>query len=90
MIKAAQIQALASTLQNDLVSTRRHLHMHPELSFHEYETSAYVAARLTDMGIRFQEKVAGTGLVGIIEGKNNNNEQGHIKESIDQYGNQSQ
>lgn len=70
MIKAAQIQALASTLQNDLVSTRRHLHMHPELSFHEYETSAYVAARLTDMGIRFQEKVAGTGLVGIIEGKN--------------------
>lgn len=70
MIKAAQIQALASTLQNDLVSTRRHLHMHPELSFHEYETSAYVAARLTEMGIRFQEKVAGTGLVGIIEGKN--------------------
>ncbi|MFN8153922.1 MAG: M20 family metallopeptidase [Bacteroidia bacterium] len=70
MIKASQIQALAATLQNDLVSTRRHLHMHPELSFHEYETSAYVAARLTEMGIRFQEKVAGTGLVGIIEGKN--------------------
>lgn len=70
MIKAAQIQALAATLQSDLVSTRRHLHMHPELSFHEYETSAYVAARLKEMGIRFQEKVAGTGLVGIIEGKN--------------------
>lgn len=70
MIKASQIQTLAATLQNDLVSTRRHLHMHPELSFHEYETSAYVAARLTEMGIRFQEKVAGTGLVGIIEGKN--------------------
>lgn len=70
MIKAAQIQALASGLQNDLVSTRRHLHMFPELSFHEHETAAFVAARLKEIGIRFQEKVAGTGLVGLIEGKN--------------------
>lgn len=70
MIKASQIQSIAASLQNDLVSTRRHLHMHPELSFHEYETSAYVASRLKEMGIHFQEKVAGTGLVGIIEGKN--------------------
>lgn len=70
MIKASQIQSIAASLQNDLVSTRRHLHMHPELSFHEYETSAYVASRLKEMGIHYQEKVAGTGLVGIIEGKN--------------------
>lgn len=70
MIKPEQIQSLAAALQPELLSTRRHLHMHPELSFHEFKTSAYIAERLQEMGIRFQDKVAGTGLVGIIEGKN--------------------
>lgn len=70
MITSSRIQALAAQLQADLVQTRRHLHMHPELSFQEFETSAYVAARLKEMGIPFQDKVAGTGLVGRIEGKN--------------------
>jgi amidohydrolase len=70
MIKPEQIQSLAAALKPELLSTRRHLHMHPELSFHEFKTSAYIAERLQEMGIRFQDKVAGTGLVGIIEGKN--------------------
>lgn len=49
---------------------RRHLHAHPELSFEEIETASFVAARLSELGIPFQEGIAGTGVIGMIEGKN--------------------
>ena len=53
---------------------RRHLHRHPELSFHETATSAYVEERLAAMGISYKKGYgafggeAGHGIVGIIEG----------------------
>ena len=55
---------------NEVVNLRRHLHMHPELSFHEHSTAAFVANHLKALGIPFKDKVADTGLVAIIEGKN--------------------
>ncbi len=48
---------------------RRHLHMHPELAFREFETARFVAERLAEMGIAYREGVAKTGIVAIIEGK---------------------
>ncbi len=65
-----RIQHLAESHHRDIIAIRRHLHMHPELSFQEHETSHYVSLRLTDMGIAFKDKVADTGLVALIEGKN--------------------
>lgn len=53
---------------NEIVSIRRHLHMYPELSFHENETSAFVAEKLKAMNIPFKSGVAVTGLVALIEG----------------------
>ena len=50
------------------VATRRHLHAHPELSFHEHETARFVAAELTALGLSPQQGVAGTGVVALIEG----------------------
>jgi len=38
-----KIQDLAKTIFDDVVANRRHLHSHPELSFHEVETSAFIA-----------------------------------------------
>lgn len=70
MIKEQQIQSLAEKQHKDIVAIRHHLHMHPELSFKEFNTASFVADKLKEMGIKFKEKVAGTGLVGIIEGKN--------------------
>ncbi len=70
MIQPKEIQDLASRQQKDIVAIRHHLHMHPELSFHEFKTSAFVGEKLKEMGISFKDKVAGTGLVGLIEGKN--------------------
>src|SRR5690606_5984963 len=46
---------------------RRHLHRHPELSFEEFNTSAFVKERLDQLGIPYQE-IAGTGVVGIVKG----------------------
>ncbi len=48
-----------------LVETRRHLHRHPELSFQEYQTSAFIQQRLAELGIPFRQ-VAGTGVVAHI------------------------
>lgn len=70
MIEATRIQKLAEERLKEVVAMRRHLHMHPELSFQEHETAAWVAGKLREMGIPFREKVAGTGLVATIEGRN--------------------
>ena len=66
MIKE-QIKQLASTIFNDVVSWRRHLHSHPELSFEEVETSAFVAGKLNEFGLTY-ERMAGNGLVALIKG----------------------
>lgn len=45
---------------------RRHLHMHPEPSFQEYETMDFVSTILSSYGISHQKAVAGTGVVAYI------------------------
>ncbi len=42
------------------------LHRHPELSLHEVNTAAKLAARLRELGYDVTEKVGGTGVVGIL------------------------
>jgi amidohydrolase len=65
-----RIKELSDIHHRDIVSIRRDLHMNPELSFHEFETSKFVGSKLSELGIEFKDKVANTGLVGIIRGKN--------------------
>src|SRR5271168_3691548 len=55
-------QALADTL----TAWRRHLHANPELTLHEKETSAFVQARLTELGVAFTPGVGGHGVVATI------------------------
>jgi amidohydrolase len=64
------IKTLAAETAPLVRQWRHHLHAHPELSFQENETAAYVAERLGEMGIPFQAGIAGTGVVGMIEGRN--------------------
>jgi amidohydrolase len=65
---AERIRREAARAHTDLVAWRRHLHAHPELSFQERETAAYVAKTLRGFGVEVQEGVADTGVVGIIDG----------------------
>jgi len=64
-----KIQQLAAQYANEFIEVRHHLHAHPELSYKEFETSAFVQQKLKGWNIPFTV-MATTGVVGIIEGKN--------------------
>jgi len=64
-----KIKSLSISLAQETVSNRHHLHMHPELSFQETATQAYVEEQLNSWGIS-TSRLANTGVVAIIEGKN--------------------
>jgi hippurate hydrolase len=64
-----KIKALAQEYAGEFVAVRRHLHAHPELSYQEFETSAFVQDKLQSWGIAFESK-ATTGIVALIEGRN--------------------
>lgn len=61
------IKSLASTYFEEYRSIRQHLHANPELSFKEFETSKFVQAQLTSLGIPFTI-LGETGVIGIIQG----------------------
>ncbi|MEO5649597.1 MAG: M20 family metallopeptidase [Ginsengibacter sp.] len=64
-----KIKQLSEKYADEFIKIRHHLHAHPELSYHEFETSKYVQGKLMDYGIGF-EVMATTGVIGIIKGKN--------------------
>lgn len=62
-----RIQELAASVLESTIQNRRHLHAHPELSFQEHKTVAFVAAKLDELGITYKP-MATTGLVALITG----------------------
>ena len=56
MTLQSRIQSLSETHHPEWVALRRHLHAHPELSFQEHETMAFVAQQLTAWGVEHQTK----------------------------------
>ncbi|MGB4400728.1 MAG: M20 family metallopeptidase [Daejeonella sp.] len=62
-----KISRLAQDIHSEVIANRRHLHANPELSFEEYETSAFVKSKLDELGISYQ-KMADTGIVALIKG----------------------
>ena len=65
-----RIKELVKANYDEIISIRRHIHQHPELSFEEYNTSDFVAQKLTEYGVSFKKGFVKTGIVGKIEGKN--------------------
>jgi amidohydrolase len=65
-----RIQQLAAEISSDVIGYRRHIHANPELSFEEYNTSAYVSQLLHSFGVSHETGIAGTGVVALIEGNN--------------------
>jgi amidohydrolase len=64
-----RIKALAKEYSPEFIAVRRHLHMHPELSYQEFETSKFIQSKLSDWNIPFEVKAA-TGIVAQIKGNN--------------------
>ncbi|MDH7498887.1 MAG: M20 family metallopeptidase [candidate division NC10 bacterium] len=71
---AVIIMGRAQEQKEDLVRIRRDLHQHPELAYREERTSQVVAERLAGLGLGVRTGVAKTGVVGLLNGK----EQGKV------------
>ncbi|MBW7474195.1 amidohydrolase [Paenibacillus oenotherae] len=63
------MKALLQSVYPDMVQWRRYLHRHPELSFHEKETSRWIAEQLQEMGCEVETGVGGHGLIAKIKGE---------------------
>lgn len=64
-----KIKSLSEKYFNEVVSLRRHLHANPELSFEEYNTSAFVCSKLDEWKIPYKKGMVKTGIVALIEGE---------------------
>jgi amidohydrolase len=64
-----KIKNLAKDFSKEFIGVRHYIHAHPELSYVEFETSAFIQNKLASWNIPFEVK-ATTGVVGIIQGKN--------------------
>lgn len=67
----SQILDFSSSVLDYAIKIRRQIHLNPELSYKETETSALVVQELKKMGIKDIRSVAGTGIMAKISIKNN-------------------
>ncbi len=61
--------SLPPDIAEQVITDRRHLHRHPELSYEEHATARYVAKRLGALGLEVRAGVGGTGVVGLLRGE---------------------
>lgn len=64
---ADAVASLAEERSARLESVYQHLHSHPELSFHEVETSRYLSTRLQALGYTVTSNVGGHGFVAVLK-----------------------
>ena len=67
-----------SAIYEKIKGYREYLHQNPELSYKEFNTMEYVAAKLKEIGIPYEKGVAGTGIVGIIRSSKHSENQACI------------
>lgn len=63
-----KIKELSEKYLSEIIQVRRHLHANPELSFEEYNTSKFIAAKLKEFGIPYKDGIVKTGIVALIQG----------------------
>lgn len=56
------------SLNEEIISIRRHLHKHPELSFEEVETPKYIAEFHEELGHEVKTGVGGNGVLAYLKG----------------------
>ena len=69
MISEEKIRSCISDVYSEIISIRRDIHQHPELSEREERTEQVISTWLSRWGIPHTTGVAGHGVVGVIQGK---------------------
>lgn len=64
-----KIKALSVKYSKEIISLRRQIHQHPELSFKEFETSKLIYSKVKSVKPDSVKILAETGVVAILEGK---------------------
>ncbi len=67
-MEASLIKTLVDENMQQMIADRRYLHQNPELSFEEYETTAFLCRKLTEAGIEDLKRPTKTGVVATIHG----------------------
>jgi amidohydrolase len=68
---------------DELTAIRRDFHAHPEIGFEEVRTSGIVAEKLTQWGIEVHRGLGGTGVVGVLKGKNDSGKKIGLRADMD-------
>lgn len=63
-----KLMAMLDSRREEMIEIRRYLHAHPELSYQEEETAAYIASFYQDKAVTLETKVGGNGIVVTITG----------------------
>jgi amidohydrolase len=66
--QAKKIDMIVKELTPSLISIRRDLHAHPELSGQEHRTSALVADYFKSLGLEVRTGIGGTGVLAVLRG----------------------
>ncbi len=78
-----KLKDLSNSIFEETRQTRRYLHQHPELSFNEKKTTAYLINEIQQLGLPVITKYSSTGLVTKIEGKSPQKKSVALRADID-------
>lgn len=68
-LKALINSLVTEPFMDEMTTIRRHLHQHPELSFKEHNTSAYIRELLDKWGIQYRFPIVETGILAMVRGR---------------------
>ncbi|BAM90677.1 amidohydrolase family protein [Bradyrhizobium oligotrophicum S58] len=68
---------------DELTAIRRDLHAHPEIGFEETRTSGIVAEKLSQWGIEVHRGLGGTGVIGVLKGRNDGGKKIGLRADMD-------
>jgi amidohydrolase len=73
----------SSEVKDEVIGLRRHIHRHPELSYHEIETGSFICDWLSKNSIDYKRGIAGTGIIAKIKGTAKGNKVIAIRAEMD-------
>ncbi len=69
MDRKERVKELSERFMDEVLEIRRHIHARPELSFEEFETSAFIKSKLSQWKVDYRDGFVKTGIVAEIRGR---------------------